>query len=89
MRLASNRHLLEQYKTCADAAAVSAMQEKILADLEKSYDESRRAAGEFLFADFQLSSAFRGASCRTAWALYTCQAEGCALSAPMRWVYTL
>lgn len=62
MRLASNRHLLEQYKTCADAAAVSAMQEKILADLEKSYDESRRAAGEFLFAVFQLSSAFRGAA---------------------------
>ena len=40
------RHLLEQYKTCTDAAAVSAMQEKILADLEKSYEESRRSASE-------------------------------------------
>ena len=40
------RHLLEQYKTCENAEAVTAMQEKILADLEKSYDESRRVAGE-------------------------------------------
>ncbi|TFK82899.1 DUF367-domain-containing protein [Polyporus arcularius HHB13444] len=37
-----NGHLLEQYKTCEDAAAITAMQEKILADLEKSYDDSRR-----------------------------------------------
>ena len=37
---------MEQYKTCESAEAVSAMQEKILADLEKSYDESRRASGE-------------------------------------------
>ena len=42
-----SRHLLEQYKTCESAEAVSAMQEKILADLEKSYDESRRTSGEF------------------------------------------
>ena len=38
---------MEQYKTCESAEAVSAMQEKILADLEKSYDESRRTSGEF------------------------------------------
>ncbi|CDO73853.1 hypothetical protein BN946_scf185016.g10 [Trametes cinnabarina] len=37
-----NKHLLEKYKTCADADAVSAMQEEILAELEKSYGESRR-----------------------------------------------
>ena len=41
-----DRHLIEQYKTCENAEAVSAMQEKILADLEKSYDESRRTDGE-------------------------------------------
>ncbi|TBU24618.1 hypothetical protein BD311DRAFT_857199 [Dichomitus squalens] len=39
-----NQHLLEQYKTCESAEAVSAMQEKILADLEQSYDESRRTS---------------------------------------------
>ncbi|PIL34458.1 hypothetical protein GSI_03234 [Ganoderma sinense ZZ0214-1] len=39
-----NRHLLEQYKTCESADAVSAMQEKILADLERSYEESRRTS---------------------------------------------
>ena len=38
---------MEQYKTCESAEAVSAMQEKVLADLEKSYDESRRTSGEF------------------------------------------
>ncbi|KAI1784811.1 DUF367-domain-containing protein [Ganoderma leucocontextum] len=39
-----NKHLLEQYKTCESAEAVSAMQEKILADLERSYEESRRTS---------------------------------------------
>ena len=46
------RHLLEQYKTCENAEAVSAMQEKILADLEKSYDESRRTAGKSIMVSF-------------------------------------
>ena len=46
-RPAWRRHLLERYKTCESAAAVTAMQEQILAELEKSYDDSRRAAGEF------------------------------------------
>ncbi|KAH9850918.1 hypothetical protein C2E23DRAFT_734026, partial [Lenzites betulinus] len=40
------RHLIEKYKTCEDANAVSAMQEDILAELERSYDESRRTTGE-------------------------------------------
>ncbi|KAI9066063.1 DUF367-domain-containing protein [Trametes sanguinea] len=43
-----NKHLLEKYKTCENAEAVSAMQEEILAELEKSYGESRRPAGECL-----------------------------------------
>ncbi|KAI0327479.1 DUF367-domain-containing protein [Cubamyces sp. BRFM 1775] len=45
-----NKHLLDKYKTCDSAEAVSAMQEEILAELEKSYDESRRddADGEDL-----------------------------------------
>lgn len=38
--------MLEKYKTCENAEAVSAMQEEILAELEKSYDESRRTSGE-------------------------------------------
>ena len=46
-RRARCRHLLERYKTCESAAAVTAMQEQILPELEKSYDDSRRAAGEF------------------------------------------
>ncbi|KAL7278198.1 hypothetical protein ACG7TL_008172 [Trametes sanguinea] len=37
-----NKHLLEKYKTCTDAESVSAMQEEILAELEKSYGDSRR-----------------------------------------------
>ncbi|KAJ8497048.1 hypothetical protein ONZ51_g770 [Trametes cubensis] len=41
-----NKHLLDKYKTCDSAEAVSAMQEEILAELEKSYDESRRTAGD-------------------------------------------
>ncbi|RPD53064.1 DUF367-domain-containing protein [Lentinus tigrinus ALCF2SS1-7] len=41
-----NKHLLEQYKTCENAEAVSAMQEKILADLETSYEESRRTTDD-------------------------------------------
>ncbi len=44
--LSSLRHMLEKYKTCENAEAVSAMQEEILAELEKSYDESRRPSGE-------------------------------------------
>ena len=44
------RHLLEQYKTCDSAEAVSAMQEKILADLERSYEESRRTSGGCFFS---------------------------------------
>ena len=40
-----HRHLLEKYKTCESSAAVSAMQEEILAELEKSYEASRRTAG--------------------------------------------
>ncbi|OBZ72737.1 Ribosome biogenesis protein tsr3 [Grifola frondosa] len=37
-----NKDLLEQYKTCTSASEVSAMQEKILRDLEASYDRSRQ-----------------------------------------------
>lgn len=39
------RHLLEQYKTCSTAAEVIAMQEKILDDLEISYEKSREDNG--------------------------------------------
>ena len=42
------RHLLEKYKTCESSEAVKVMQEQILAELEKTYDESRRTAGEYL-----------------------------------------
>ncbi|KAJ7759136.1 hypothetical protein B0H16DRAFT_1534492 [Mycena metata] len=37
-----NRTFLQRYKTCTTAAEVSAMQEKIMDDLEKSWEESRR-----------------------------------------------
>ncbi|KAJ6619932.1 hypothetical protein B0H10DRAFT_1876488 [Mycena sp. CBHHK59/15] len=40
-----NRTFLERYKTCGDAADVSAMQERIMDDLEKSWTESRRDKG--------------------------------------------
>ncbi|KAI0739358.1 hypothetical protein C8Q80DRAFT_1198273 [Daedaleopsis nitida] len=39
-----NKQFLEQYKTCENAEAVTAMQEKILADLKTAYEESRRTA---------------------------------------------
>ncbi|PSR76269.1 hypothetical protein PHLCEN_2v8563 [Hermanssonia centrifuga] len=38
-----NRQFIVQYKTCNTAEEVSAMQEKILRDLETSYQESRQA----------------------------------------------
>ncbi|KAI0821787.1 hypothetical protein BC628DRAFT_799862 [Trametes gibbosa] len=47
-----NKHLLEKYKTCEDANAVSVMQDQILAELERSYDESRRTTGELALAYF-------------------------------------
>ena len=37
------RHLLDQYRTCEDAAGVSRMQEQILAELEESYNAARGA----------------------------------------------
>ncbi|KAJ7281361.1 DUF367 family protein [Mycena rebaudengoi] len=37
-----NRMFLERYKTCDTAAEVSAMQERIMDDLDKSWEESRR-----------------------------------------------
>lgn len=36
------RTYLEKYKTCASAEEVAAMQDTILAELENSYEESRR-----------------------------------------------
>ena len=37
------RHLLEQYRTCEDAAGVVRVQEQILAELEESYNAARGA----------------------------------------------
>ncbi|KAI0761103.1 hypothetical protein BC629DRAFT_1043013 [Irpex lacteus] len=39
-----NKHLIEQYRTCNSAAEVTEMQEKILKDLETSYQQSRETA---------------------------------------------
>jgi pre-rRNA-processing protein TSR3 len=39
------RHLLLRYRTCEDAAAVTKVQEQILAELEKDYESARRATG--------------------------------------------
>ena len=39
------RQLIEQYKTCNTADEVAAMQEKILEDLETSYEKSRETSG--------------------------------------------
>ncbi|KAG6808525.1 hypothetical protein H0H92_003829 [Tricholoma furcatifolium] len=41
-----NRTLIERYKTCTSADEVSAMQERIIDDLEKSWEESRRQKEE-------------------------------------------
>ncbi|KAJ6581684.1 hypothetical protein B0H19DRAFT_1207535 [Mycena capillaripes] len=41
-----NRTFLERYKTCSTAEEVSAMQERIMDDLEKSWEDSRRDKGE-------------------------------------------
>jgi len=38
-----NQHLLVRYRTCEDAAAVTKLQEQILAELEKDYESARRA----------------------------------------------
>ncbi|KAH9025370.1 hypothetical protein EDB83DRAFT_2555401 [Lactarius deliciosus] len=40
-----NQHLLQRYRTCDDAAAVTKLQEQILAELEETYEAARRAAG--------------------------------------------
>ncbi|KAI0286262.1 DUF367-domain-containing protein [Russula brevipes] len=37
-----NRHLLERYHTCEDAASVVKAQEEVLAELEESYSAARR-----------------------------------------------
>ncbi|KAH9012372.1 hypothetical protein EDB84DRAFT_1590559 [Lactarius hengduanensis] len=39
-----NRHLLQRYRTCDDAAAVTKVQEQILAELEETYEAARRSA---------------------------------------------
>ncbi|KAJ6488063.1 DUF367 family protein [Mycena vulgaris] len=41
-----NRSFLERYKTCSTAEEVSAMQESIMDDLEKNWEDSRRDKGE-------------------------------------------
>ncbi|KAI9439056.1 DUF367-domain-containing protein [Lactarius indigo] len=38
-----NQHLLRRYRTCDDAAAVTKVQEQILAELEETYEAARRA----------------------------------------------
>ncbi|KAI0245950.1 hypothetical protein BJV78DRAFT_1277330 [Lactifluus subvellereus] len=37
-----NQHLLERYRTCEDAAAVTTVQEQVLAELEENYAAARR-----------------------------------------------
>jgi hypothetical protein len=39
------RHLLQRYCTCADATAVTKVQEQILAELEETYQAARCATG--------------------------------------------
>ncbi|KAJ7917561.1 hypothetical protein B0H13DRAFT_1995059 [Mycena leptocephala] len=41
-----NRTFLERYKECNTAEEMSAMQERIMDDLEKSWEDSRRDKGE-------------------------------------------
>ncbi|KAJ7491989.1 DUF367 family protein [Mycena latifolia] len=41
-----NRTFLERYKTCGTAEEVSAMQERIMDDLERNWEESRRDKGK-------------------------------------------
>jgi len=38
-----NQHLLQRYRTCDDASAVTKVQEQILAELEETYKAARRA----------------------------------------------
>ena len=45
MNILSDRHLLLRYRNCEDAAAVTKVQEQILAELEKDYESARRATG--------------------------------------------
>ncbi|KAI9447079.1 DUF367-domain-containing protein [Russula earlei] len=40
---AVNRHLLERYRNCEDAAAVAKEQEQVLAELEETYAAARRS----------------------------------------------
>ncbi|KAF8918585.1 DUF367-domain-containing protein [Mucidula mucida] len=42
-----NKAYFEQYKTCKSSEEISAMQETIIAELEKSYEDSRREKGIF------------------------------------------
>ena len=39
------RHLLQRYRTCADATAVTSVQEQILAELKETYESARRPTG--------------------------------------------
>lgn len=41
-----NRHLLQRYRTCDDEAAVTKVQEQILAELEETYEAARRSADD-------------------------------------------
>ena len=41
------RYFLENYKTCRTAIEVSAMQEKIILELEADYENSRKGKGVF------------------------------------------
>ncbi|KAI0300060.1 hypothetical protein B0F90DRAFT_1630489 [Multifurca ochricompacta] len=41
-----NRHLLERYRTCENAAGVTKVQEEILTELEESYAAARRDNGD-------------------------------------------
>ncbi|PPR01123.1 hypothetical protein CVT26_016065 [Gymnopilus dilepis] len=43
-----NRQFLEKYKTCKTSDDINAMQDKIMKELEDSWNESRRTKGMFL-----------------------------------------
>jgi pre-rRNA-processing protein TSR3 len=43
--LTSRRTFLERYKECQTAADITAIQERIIHDLERSWEESRRQKG--------------------------------------------
>jgi pre-rRNA-processing protein TSR3 len=45
------RVYLKRYKTCTTSAEISTMQDKIIEELERAYEDSRKEKGPFPWAD--------------------------------------